>query len=384
MLPFSPGKDMPPGSAFRPVSRLGRYRFRSRSILAVTALLGAQPAWPSFGGSGFGAGFALVLWLMFVLPPFLAAVLAGALAPRRRAAILGGIVAGAAVSALISAILFPRGDWLVFAGLGAVAGLVGGVLAWLWRLACSAIADKGSAGTGDGRLAGAESPALWRDGIVARFWRWSAWGRRARVSVRRFWVDLKSTGPAWEWSARPVLKEKLGYGIALGLAGLALSPTVLMELAERVASASGPGWLTALSVAVAGGLPLLRVVPSMLNVMAAALLGPWWGAGVMLSVAALLSANFAGYPELPYAGVFGVMVAGLVYRATGKAIYVVLGEIVGTGMIGAIANAALGIYATDTTFDWPGWVAMLLLPTSIGAVLGGIALVAMGRAGPSR
>jgi energy-coupling factor transport system ATP-binding protein len=240
------------------------------------------------------------------------------------------------------------------------------------------------AGIDDGRWAGAESPALWRDGIVARFWRWSARGSRARIAIRRFWADLKSTGSAREWAARPVLKEKLGYGIALGLASLALSPTVLMGLAERVASASGPAWLTALSVVVAGGLPLLRVMPSMLNVMAAALLGPWWGAGVMLAAAALLSANFAGYPELPYAGVFGVMVAGLVYRATGKAIYVVLGEIVGTGMIGAIANAALGIYATDTMFDWPGWVAMLLLPTSIGAALGGIALVAMGRAGPNR
>lgn len=179
---------------------------------------------------------------------------------------------------------------------------------------------------------------------------------------------------------RPALGEKLGYSAMLVFAGLALSPITLIDLTERVASSSGSSWLTALLVAIASGRPVLDVTPALLDVLAAALVGPWWGAGVMLVTAGLLSPYFDGYPSLPYASVFGVMVAGLAYRATGNVLHVVLGEIVGAGVIGAIVNAAIGIYATDATFDWPGWVVMRLLPTCIGAVLGGFALLAMRRA----
>lgn len=353
-------------------------------IVAIAALFDLEPARASFGGGSFGDGFAMVLGLVFVMPPFLVAILTAALTPRRRAAIPAGIVAGLAVSMAVFVVLGARGlDALAFAALGAVAGLVGGTLAWLWRAAWSSIARMGSAGNGERPMEIDPPPlagALW-GGAVSWFTHLRAWARRAWMSALEFGADLKSAAPVGGSAARPALRERLGYSAMLILAGLALSPITFINLTERIASSSAPSWLTALLVAIATGPPLLRVAPSVLDVLAAALIGPWWGAGVMLVIAGLLSPYFAGYPVLPYASVFGVMVAGLIYRATGNVLYVVLGEIAGAGVIGASVNAALGIYATDTAFDWPGWVAIQFLPISIGAVLGGVALFVMRQAG---
>ena len=381
-------------SAFTPATNL-RPRFlpRAKYIVVIATLFGMESAWASFGGNSFGDGFAIILGLIFVTPPLLVAVLVGAFTPNRRYVIMNAIIAATTVCMMASVLLNHL--VLLRAGLfGAVVGLVGGVLVWLWRKFWSGVREKKQTRNSK-RLAGADpsppataalerpQPAprtLWRDEVRSWLRRSSAWGRRADTTVVKLGADLKSTGLAHRLGSQPALWEKLGYSAMLIFAGLALSPIILMDLIERVAESSGSSWLTAPLVAIANARPLLDVAPAALDVLAAALVGPWWGAGVMLVTTGLLSPYFDGYPSLPYASVFGVMIAGLAYRATGKVLHAVLGEIVGAGVIGAIFNAAIGIYATDTTFDWPGWVGLRLLPTCIGAVLGGFALVAMRRA----
>lgn len=389
-------------SAFTLAPNLGlRFLLGAECVAVSATLFGMESAWASFGGNSFGDGFVILLGLTFVVPPLLAAILVGALTPSRRAAIPAGIVAGSVVSMVVSVVLAARGlDVLGFAALGAVVGLAGGILVWVWRIVWSRLIRKAFAREGSPTPDAESSPSAAKPysdrpnplkvlavevlAVAAVPWlrRSGAWGRRAGTRVVELGADLKSTGLTRGLATRHTLREKLGYSAMLILAGLALSPTTLIELTERVADSSGSSWLTAPLVAIASGLPLLSVVPAVLDVLAAVLVGPWWGAGVMLVTAGLLSPYFAGYPSLPYASVFGVMVAGLACRATGNVLHVVLGEIVGAGVIGAIANAALGIYATDTTFDWPSWVGMRLSPTCIGAVLGGLALIVMRRSEP--
>lgn len=376
-----------PAPNFRP-----RFSSGAKCVVVIAALIDMESAWASFGGNSFGDGFAILLGLIFVVPPLLVAILVGALMPSRRAAIPAGIVAGSVVSMAVFVVLAARGlDALGFAALGAVVGLVGGILVWVWRVVWSGLIRKALASEDQPTPDAESSPSAVRpcpgrpnplkvSAVAAVAWlrRSSAWGCRAGTRAIELGADLKATGLARGLTARSALREKLGYSAMLVLAGLALSPITLIELTERVTGPSGSSWPIAPLIAIASGLlPLLGVVPAMLDVLAAALVGPWWGAGVMLVTAGLLSPDFAGYPSLPHASVFGVMVAGLACRATGNVLYIVLGEIVGAGVIGAIVNAAIGIYATDTAFDWPGWVGMRLLPTGIGAVLGGFALIAM-------
>lgn len=374
--------------------RRRRCRFWWQGVLVATTLPCMKPACASFGGNSFGDGFVWLLGLVFVMPPLLGALLAGALTRSRVAAIPVAIVVGSAISTVVWGVVIRRGlvEWLSFALLGAIVGLAAGALVWLWRIGWSKFRRKACTVDSPSVTNTESSPAtiglldpirsLLGVSSNAAGWRCRAvaWGRQARANLVEAGSDLRSSELERSSAERSRLRVRLGYSAVLILAGLALSPITLMGLTEKMASSSSPPWLVAWLVAIANGLPLLRVVPSLLDVLAAVLVGPWWGAGTMLITARLLSSHFAGYPSLPYAGVFGVLIAGLAYRATGKIAYVVIGEIVGTGLIGAIVNAALGIYATDTLFDWPDWVAMLFLPTSIGAALGGIALIVLRRA----
>ena len=89
--------------------------------------------------------------------------------------------------------------------------------------------------------------------------------------------------------------------------------------------------------------PILRV-PGMapmqhfINVIVAVLLGPWYALACAILIA-LLRMWLMGVNLLAVTGaVFGAVLSGLLYRATGKMLAAVAGEIVGTGIIGAMAS----------------------------------------------
>lgn len=89
--------------------------------------------------------------------------------------------------------------------------------------------------------------------------------------------------------------------------------------------------------------PILRV-PGMapmqhfINVIVAVLLGPWYALACAVLIA-VLRMWLMGVNLLAVTGaVFGAMLSGLLYRATGKLIAAVGGEIIGTGILGALAS----------------------------------------------
>ncbi|MBR5090915.1 MAG: energy coupling factor transporter S component ThiW [Ruminiclostridium sp.] len=105
--------------------------------------------------------------------------------------------------------------------------------------------------------------------------------------------------------------------------------------------------LVVLSMLVALGVvisPLLRVegmcpMAHFINVVCAVLLGPWYSL-LCAALIGVIRMALMGIPPLALTGaVFGAFLSGVLYRASkGKILFAVLGEVIGTGIIGAIVS----------------------------------------------
>ena len=105
--------------------------------------------------------------------------------------------------------------------------------------------------------------------------------------------------------------------------------------------------LVVLSLMIALGVvisPILRVegmcpMAHLINIICSVLLGPWYSllCATLIGIIRMLT---MGIPPLALTGaVFGAFLSGVFYRLSrGKIILAVLGEIIGTGIIGAIAS----------------------------------------------
>lgn len=132
-----------------------------------------------------------------------------------------------------------------------------------------------------------------------------------------------------------------------------------------------------LSVLIALGVvisPILRFegmcpMAHFINIVCAVLLGPWESllCAVLIGIIRMI---FMGIPPIALTGaIFGAFLSGVFYKASkGKLLFAVLGEIIGTGIIGAIVSYPV------MTFIWGkeglGW--LFYVPTFIcGTLIGG-------------
>ena len=109
------------------------------------------------------------------------------------------------------------------------------------------------------------------------------------------------------------------------------------------------GVLTAL--AVAGSLISIPVgaskcspVQHLVNVVSAVMLGPWWS--LLMAFLAALIRNLLGIGTLfAFPGsMCGALLAGLMYKYGKKMPFALVGELVGTGLIGAILTYPIATY----------------------------------------
>lgn len=122
--------------------------------------------------------------------------------------------------------------------------------------------------------------------------------------------------------------------------------------------------------------PILRIegmcpTAHLVNIVCAVFLGPYYALGCAAAIG-ILRMVLMGIPPLALTGaVFGAFFSGLLYRVSkGKLIFAVLGEIIGTGIIGSIASYPV------MTFLWGrgGLSWFFYTPMFIGAtVMGGSA-----------
>lgn len=134
--------------------------------------------------------------------------------------------------------------------------------------------------------------------------------------------------------------------------------------------------MTLLAMLVALGVvisPILRVegmcpMAHFINIVCSVLLGPWYSllCAVLIGI---LRMSFMGIPPLALTGaVFGAFLSGVFYRISkGRMIYAVLGEVIGTGLIGAVVSyPVMAGLMGRTGLTWLFYVPSFICGTLIG------------------
>lgn len=132
--------------------------------------------------------------------------------------------------------------------------------------------------------------------------------------------------------------------------------------------------------------PILRIegmcpMAHLINIVCSVLLGPWYSL-LCATVIGILRMVFMGIPPIALTGaVFGAFLSGLFYRLSkGKIIFAVLGEVIGTGIIGAIASYPVMTYLYGRTgLTWLFYVPSFIGGTLIGGTIAYIFLKALSR-----
>ena len=143
------------------------------------------------------------------------------------------------------------------------------------------------------------------------------------------------------------------------------------------------GMMIALGVIIS---PILRVegmcpMAHLINIVCAVLLGPVEAFTCALIIG-IIRMMFMGIPPLALTGaIFGATLSGVLYRLSkGKLIAAVLGEIIGTGIIGAIVSyPVMALLMGRTGLTWLFYVPSFIMGTLIGGTIAFIFLTALKR-----
>lgn len=133
------------------------------------------------------------------------------------------------------------------------------------------------------------------------------------------------------------------------------------------------------------GIAKINPAQHFVNVVGAILLGPWWATGIAFIIAILRNALGTGTLLAFPGGMIGAFLAGLAYRYT-RNIYVgALGEIMGTGLLGATASALIvAPVLMGKTIALGALIIAFSGSTIVGAIIGIFGLKLLERAGLAR
>nr|WP_080147288.1 energy coupling factor transporter S component ThiW [Marinilactibacillus piezotolerans] len=128
--------------------------------------------------------------------------------------------------------------------------------------------------------------------------------------------------------------------------------------------------------------PLFRIegmapMSSVMNIIAGVLMGPLYGT-LMALICGIIRMVLMGIPPLALTGaVFGAFLAGLFYRIGGKMIWSMIGEIIGTGVIGSLLSYPVMVWFTGSQQDfyWFIYTPRFIGATLIGSVIAFLVLV---------
>jgi energy-coupling factor transport system ATP-binding protein len=89
------------------------------------------------------------------------------------------------------------------------------------------------------------------------------------------------------------------------------------------------------------GVAKINPTQHFVNVLGAVLLGPWWATGIALVIGILRNALGTGTLLAFPGGMIGAFIAGSFYWYTRNIYVAAFGEVIGTGLLGAIASALI-------------------------------------------
>lgn len=130
--------------------------------------------------------------------------------------------------------------------------------------------------------------------------------------------------------------------------------------------------------------PILRVegmcpMAHFINITVAVFMGPWYSFACAILIGVIRMVTM-GIPPLALTGaIFGALLSGVFYKlSNGKIWAAVLGEIVGTGIIGAIASyPVMTLLWGKTDLTWFFYVPSFFMGTIIGGSIAFIFLLSM-------
>lgn len=128
--------------------------------------------------------------------------------------------------------------------------------------------------------------------------------------------------------------------------------------------------LVALGVVIS---PILRVegmcpMAHFINIVCSVLLGPWYSLACAVIIGIIRMVTM-GIPPIALTGaIFGAFVSGVFYRTSkGNLLFAVLGEVIGTGIIGAIVSyPVMSIFWGKEGLTWLFYVPSFICGTLIG------------------
>jgi energy-coupling factor transport system ATP-binding protein len=130
------------------------------------------------------------------------------------------------------------------------------------------------------------------------------------------------------------------------------------------------------------GIAKINPAQHFVNILGAVLLGPWWATGIALIVGVLRNALGTGTLLAFPGGMIGAFIAGIFYRTTRNIYIAAFGEIIGTGLLGAITSAL--IVAPVLMKKGMAMGALIITfsgSTLLGSIIGVLALKLLERAG---
>ncbi|MBT9177141.1 MAG: hypothetical protein DDT20_01471 [Firmicutes bacterium] len=119
-------------------------------------------------------------------------------------------------------------------------------------------------------------------------------------------------------------------------------------------------------------LEVARIFPVQhaINVVAGVLLGPWWAVGVAFGTSLLRNILGTGSPLAFPGSMIGAFLAGAVYARTRCGLKAVAGEVVGTGILGALVAFPIARFLLGRDVAAFVFVVPFLASSTAGAVLG--------------
>ena len=169
-------------------------------------------------------------------------------------------------------------------------------------------------------------------------------------------MATKSVSPA----TSPRNTRKTAYAVVLVAIGVALAPYTSFPI----------------------GIAIVNPTQHFVNVLAAVLLGPWWAVLTAMVIGILRNAMGVGTLLAFPGGMIGALLAGLLYRRFKNLYAAAGGEIVGTGILGALVSGWLvAPYLMNKQMPMLVLLASFLGSTVLGTILGFLALKLLERVG---
>lgn len=133
------------------------------------------------------------------------------------------------------------------------------------------------------------------------------------------------------------------------------------------------------------GMAKINPAQHFINVLGAILLGPWWATGIALIIGILRNALGTGTLLAFPGGMIGAFLAGMAYRYTRNIYAGALGEVIGTGLFGAVASALIvAPVLMGKTMALGALIIAFSGSTIVGAMIGIFGLKLLERAGFAR